>query len=349
VRYYSIQITRSNGQTYQFKSTGNSFSAGITLTSLLPNGPQSPLAGLTNPSALQIEFDIPQANFTDPDGQAAWLRIWGLGLQDLGAAADLNNLQISISGGMAKGLPLANPTQAGLLMKGTILQAFGNWQGTDQTLDMIFAVGDTSAGIDGIPGAADTPGNFPFNMTAGMPLSTAITNTLSIGMPNIPVSISISPKLVLGYNVVAHFTSRNAFSQFCNTLSTSIIGETSGYSGVQIVSSGAALTAFDGEGTAAPAMKTIQFQDLIGQPTWIDQNTISFKCVLRSDIHQGDTVTLPRTLFTQTSAQNAQFANKPQTSLTFSGNFLVQKVHHYGHSRQGDASSWNTTYQATQA
>jgi hypothetical protein len=351
VRYYDLKITKQDGTLYQFKSCGAAFGGQTTLTSLLPTGPQNPVSGLTNPAALQIEFDIPLAHFTDPDGQSAWLRVWGLGLSDLGHASDLNNLNVQIFGGMAKGLPLANPAQAGLLMQGTILQCFGNWIGMDQTLDMLFAVGGAAASGSTtgnfIGTGADIPGNFAFNMPAGMPLATAIANTLMTALPDIPPSIAISPNLVLNYDQVGHYTSLYAFASFVRALSQGIIGGTD-YDGVQIVSDGTSIKIFDSLGpTPIAGVTAIAFQDLIGQPTWIAPNTISFKTVLRADIHQGDTVSLPQALVTQTGAANSNFAATPQTSLTFSGQFIVTNCHHYGHSRQPSADAWNTTYQAT--
>jgi hypothetical protein len=357
LRYYQIIVTRADGSPYLFKSTGNAFAPGVTLSSLLPSAPQNPQTGLTNPAALLVEWDIPVANFTDPDGQSAWLRVWGLGLSDLGSASDLNNCSVQVFGGMAKGLPLANPAQAGLLMSGTILQAFGNWNGTDQTLDLLFAVGgNTAGGNGGFAGAGkDASANFPFSMPAGTTLARAIANTLSIALPDIPPTISISPKLTLNYDQTGHYGSLYQFASFVQALSVGIIGDPN-YNGVQIVSDGSTINVFDGAGPAAitsasgatstPTVKNIAFQDLIGQPTWIGPNAISFKCVMRADIHQGDTVMLPPTLVTQNNTANSNFSATPQTKLTFSGKFLVMNVHHYGHSRQSDAASWNSTYQA---
>jgi len=351
VRYYKIVITHADGTPYLFKSCGNAFGPGITLTSLLPTGPQNPQSGLTNPAALQVEWDIPLANFTDPDGQSAWLRIWGLGLNDLGNASDLNNLNVQVFGGMAKGLPLANPAQAGLLMQGTILQSFGNWKRTDQTLDMLFAVGGQSA-TGGSTGGVELPGNYPFSMPAGTTLAKAIANTLSVALPDIPPTINISPNLVLGYDQVGHYPSLTVFASFVKALSVGIMGDND-YAGVTIASNGSSISVFDGAGAPGTnasgviaGVKNIAFQDLIGQPGWIAPQTISFQTVMRADIHQGDVVNLPKTLVTQSSAANSNFASQPQTSLTFSGDFTISHVHHYGHSRQPDAESWNTTYQA---
>jgi hypothetical protein len=335
VRYYSVVITKSDGTPYLFKSLG-----GLALTSLLPNSPQNPTTGLTNPAALQVEFDLAIANLTDPDNsQGAMLRVWGLGLQDIGNAADLNGLNVSIFAGMARGLPLANPAQAGLILQGQIFQAFGNWIGTDQTVDMIFSPG-------GSVGTPIEPGNLSFTMPPGMPLGTAIKNTLAAARPGIPVAVNVSPNLVLNYPQVGHYTTLERFASFVKALSLGIVGSAS-YGGVQITTNGASVTVFDG--TAPPTPKPIAFQDLMGQPTWVGPGTISFKTVLRADIHMGDTVTLPQTLFTQSTAANQQFLANPQYSLTFNGSFQIIQCHHYGNSRQNDSSSWTTVFQAVPA
>lgn len=360
MRYYQIIVTRPDGTPYLFKSTGNAFAPGVTLSSLLPSGPQNPVSGLTNPAALNIEMDVPIAHFTDPIAQSAFLRVWGLGLNDLNSASDLNGMSIKLFGGMAKGLPLANPAQAGLLMSGEILQCFGNWKGTDQTLDMLFAVGgDTAGGGGGFMGSGSDPsGNFPFSMPAGTTLAQAIANTLSIALPDIPPTISISPKLILNYDQTGHYSSLYQFASFVNVLSIGIMGDPN-YAGVQIVSNGSTINVFDGAGPATitsasgaastPVVKNIAFQDLIGQPSWIEPQTISFQAVMRADIHQDDVVHLPPTLVTQTSAQNARYAATPQNHLTFTGDFRIQQVRHVGNFRQSDSSSWNTTYRATTA
>lgn len=341
MRYYSLAITRNDGSLYTFKSIGAAAAPGVTLTSLLPSGPQSPITGLTNPAALTIEMDIGIANVTDPDNsQGAYMRIWGLGLQDLGHASDLNGLNISLSAGMARGLPLANPQQAGVIMQGQIFQAYGNWVGTSQTLDMVFYGG--GAGV----GSPDTPGNYPFVMPAGTTLAKAIANTLSIALPNLPPSISISPNLTLNYDVTGHYPSLATFASFVQALSQGIIGGTT-YPGVTIsITNGQAINVFDGLGpTPISAVKAIAVSDLIGQPTWIGAQAVSVKTVLRADIHVGDQISLPQTIFTQSQAAIQQFSSNPQSSLTFSGIFWVSQVHHYGNSRQPDAASWTTVYQ----
>src|SRR5262249_10576948 len=121
MRFYDVQI----GDT----------ASGLHYTSH-PRGPAFP----PDPGALNIEMDI-QAVGKMPTYEA-YLRIWGVGIDIIGQARNLNappggaGLPITVKGGMGKGLPLANPSQAGVLVKGTIFQAYGNWVGVNQTLDI---------------------------------------------------------------------------------------------------------------------------------------------------------------------------------------------------------------------
>ena len=326
MRYYSVAITKKDGKPYTFASLGS------PLTSLLPSGPQNPQNGQTNPAALQIELDIPMANETNPAGNA-YMRIWGLGLQDIGNAADLNGFTVAIYAGMAKGLPLANPAQAKLIMQGTIFQAFGNWVNTDQTVDLIFQAGGAASGT------MDAPGNFPFVWQPAQSMTSAIGNTLSTALPTLKQDIRISPNLVTNHTVTTHHQTLAAFASSCNDLSIGLLG-IDNYDGVQITTDGVTVTVFDGLG-AKPTPKPISFQDMIGQPTWIGPQTISLKTVMRGDIRLGDIITLPPSLATQSQQALLSLQDKS----TFSGNYLVQLVHHFGNYRQPDAESWNTTFE----
>lgn len=297
---------------------------GQAISSLNPDGSN-------NPGALLVELDLPMANLFDPDNNA-WVRIWGLGIAAIGNAFNLNDANISIAVGMSKGLPLANPAQQGVVVKGSIFQAFGNWQGTDQTIDLNIVAN----------GAAPMQGNaFVFNWTAGTPLRVAIAQMLSIALPTMKQSISINPALVLAANETGYYTSLPQFAQYINARTQPIIGGT--YSGVQMTSDGTTVRVWDNAVAPTNAPTAINFQDLLGQPTWIEPLTISVKLVMRGDIRLGDVITLPQSLVTQTQASQLRLIDKT----TFSGNYLVTQIHHYGNSRQPDAASWNTTIQAT--
>src|SRR5579859_766749 len=188
MRYYSIQITDpvTGKLLTQPSSVPNS---GATYSSLVN--------GFTLPGALNVELDVPVYAYAVPAGQA-YARIWGISLAEISQAADLGvtssgspGFGIAIYAGMQRGLPLANPAQAGLIVEGRILQAFGNWINTEMTLDLI---------LYPATGAPDDPKNIVIDWKAGTPLAQAVANTLSVAFPTLKQNIQISPNLVLAHD-----------------------------------------------------------------------------------------------------------------------------------------------------
>lgn len=314
MRYYDIRILDA--------TTGNLIREFTSIDSV---------SGSTIPGALTIEMDIPIYTFDAPAG-AAYVRVWGISLQDIGQSSNFNGKTIQIYAGMAKGLPLANPAQAGLIAQGQIFQAFGNWQGINQTLDFVFYAAT---------GTSDAPVNLSFDWTAGMLLSTAISTTLKTAFPTYTQSISISPNLVLAHDEPGVHQTLAQFADYINGVSKSIIGGT--YGGVRMLIRNNAFMVYDGTTPTTP--KPLVFTDFVGQPTWIDFATIQLQCVMRADIQVGDYVSLPQSQITTTAQSNSQFRN----SLVFQGSFLVNRVRHVGSFRQPDAASWITVIDAVQA
>lgn len=259
----------------------------------------------------------------------SFVRIWGISLQDIGQASNLNNQNIVIYGGMAKGLPLAIPSQQGVLAAGIISQAFGNWLGTDQTLDLILMA-------DG--GTADNPKNLVLNWTKGMPLGTALANTFSVAYQGLKQNISVNPSLIMPHDVKGFYPTLSSFAQFVKSASQSIIGGTT-YQGVEIVLSQGAITAFDNNSPKTP--KAILFTDLLGQPRWLGPATISVLLVMRGDLDIGTYITLPQTVVETTNNSLSQYR---QGSI-FKGVFCINYMRHVGNFRQPDGASWGTTIQ----
>jgi hypothetical protein len=129
-----------------------------------------------------------------------------------------------------------------------------------------------------------------------------------------------------------------------NPVSHDII-KTAGYLGVQISVQGNTINVFDGTQGQTGA-KTVNPQDLVGQPIWTNVNTCQFKTVMRGDINVGDTITLPQTLATLTTAAGTAVGSG-NTNL-IQGSFLIQNVHHVGNFRQPDWSSWCTIFDGVQ-
>jgi hypothetical protein len=328
VRYYQIDLTNPSGA--PIKSTSLN---GLPLSSLRPDGS-------TNPAALNIEFDIPIKAYHLPDAYAAHLRIWGLSLNEISQAFNLSGAKINIRAGMAQGLPLANPAQQGLIMTGTVFQSFGNWIGTDQTVEMIFLPLDNQD----LPGAIQ---NFSWNWTKGTQMADAIRTTLKAALPNMQANINISPNLVRTSNNQGTYKSLDEFASHVNEISRDTIADPS-YQGVSIISTGDQINVSDGTSTQSGAIQ-IAFQDLIGQPTWMPSGEVStgpigiqVKTVLRADISVNTIIQLPKTLAINTPTQ--QSIGRTNGQLTFSGQYKVLRMHHFGNFRQPDAESWCTTF-----
>jgi hypothetical protein len=323
MRYYDIKITSPAGKLWVpqgFQSLG--------LTSSFT----SYVGGKTLAAALNVEIDAPVTNFADPrnDQGGAYVRVWGIGLQDIAQANNLSGYNVVVQAGMQKGLPLANPSQAGVIISGYIFQPFGNWIGLDQTLDLI-----VYAGVS--PGP--TPPNIIHKWTKGTQLSSAIQQTLATAYPGITPNINISPDLVLDQDDVGFYNNLEEYAQYVRSASIAIKGKS--YPGVSITINQNTFNVFDG--TSAKTPIPIAFQDLIGQPTWIESPNIQFKTVMRADLHVGDTVQLPtKAIFTTTQQSLSQF----RQNSAFSGIVTIKSIHHYGNFRQADAASWASVYEA---
>lgn len=290
----------------------------------------------SNPGALNVEMDIPVVPFATPMGGAKVV-VWGIGLADIGQAANLVGKDIQIFGGMAKGLPLANPAQAGLLAQGFIFQPFGNWIGTEQTLDLIIMPG---AGPNGT-GTAAGPRNIVLNWKKGTTLAAALKTTLSTAFQGFQQSINISDNLVRQADDVGYFQTVQQLALYVRQASKSIVKDEK-YAGVDLVLVGKTFTAYDGTAAQSGTVKQIAFQDLIGQPTWIEAPLIQWKTAMRADIAVGDTVKLPPSQITNTQQAQSSLVNQ---QLNFQGNFTVSLVRHLGNFRQPDAASWVTVFE----
>lgn len=278
------------------------------------------------PGALNIELDCPVVTMATPMG-AAYLRIWGVSLKDIGRAADFNGQTIAIYAGMSKGLPLANPKQNGLILQGTIQQAFGNWQDVNMTLDFV---------INASAGTIEDPANLVLTWRRGQKLADAIRATLALAYPSYTADIAISDKLVLPQDEAGYYQTPVQFAQYIKQVSQMI----SGGQGVDITVRDRAFTVRDG--TTASTPKPIVFSDMIGQPTWTGLYTMQFKVVMRADISPQDYIEMPKLQATSTQSSYSQY----RQSSAFQGVYQVRSVRHVGSFRQPDANAWVTNIEA---
>lgn len=290
--------------------------------------------GITDRGALQVELDIPVADLHEPLG-GAYVKIWGIPLATISQANNLKDKNVKVYGGFQKGLPLANPKQSGLLVQGKIQQAFGNWLGTDMSLDLI---------ITPAPPQMDQPDNEPRNISIawkkGQPLGEAIKSALATGYPGMTVNVkTLNSSLIAPEDQPGFYRSAQALAIWLNKMSRSIVNRPD-YHGVRINFDGNTINVYDAPGTTP---KAIAFVDLIGQPTWINAPLIAFKTMMRADIALSDQVTMPKTLIT--NSQQAQSALVNQAAAQ-QGAFQITSVHHFGNFRQRDAYSWVTEFNA---
>jgi hypothetical protein len=312
--------------------------------------------GMNDPGALQVELDIPIAALASPAFAGAAVKIYGIPLSMISQANNLRFKNIKVYGGFKAGLPLANPAQSGLLVQGYIFQSFGNWIGTEQSLVLVILAGAAPANTS----APATPPNLVFNMPKGTSMATAIQKTLADAYPNMTANINISPNLTLLADEQHVASSQQEFGRYIMRTSKGII-TTAGYSGVEIVPKGNTFNVFDnitppkpasttagsstaGSTQAASPAKTIAFQDLIGQPTWLESPNIQFKCPMRADINIGDMVTLPQTQTTNSIGSGSSLINQ---NVAFQGSFFINSIRHVGNFRQANADAWVTVFDAT--
>ena len=326
MRYYAIRIVRPATAAAQGRPAAEAkqlrgYTAQGTAKQVLPN-------------ALDVDFDIPVADFATPMG-GGYVKIYGVDLDTLNQASDFNLMDIEIYGGMQKGLPLAKPAQAGLLMRGTIQQAFGNWLGTDMWLELIWTAGKTDP---------QAPTNLTIDWKAGQLMADAIRATLRAAAPDYTVQININPRLVLRQDQPGFYANMLQFAQFIRASSLAIIRD-QGYRGVSIFLKDKVFIVQDASTPATP--KVIEFNDLVGQITWLSAATVSITTVMRADLQSGDFVKLPpktATLqtFTTGGSQSQARARDP-----FSGVFQINNARHTGRFRGAQGTAWVTTFQAT--
>jgi hypothetical protein len=314
VRYYNLLIEGDTSAQYSSTIGGS-------------------IGGQYDPGGLQIEFDATVYTFDDPVDNAK-ITVWGVSLPTISQASNFNGATVTLSAGMSAGLPLAKPSQAGVILKGKVFQAFGNWTDTKQTLDLI-VYADAGA-------TQDSPANIVVNWTKGQKMGDMIESALLTAFPSYTVNVGISDSLVLA-EADAHYVETLAqFSAYCYETSKSINSDPN-YLGVKITLSGTTFTVFDGTvdsgGNSQSNPTLIDFDDMIGQPTWLGPATVQTYFVMRADLSVGSYIQFPPAQTTSTAAEQTLQA-KDKSS--FQGVFLVTRVRHVGNLRGPNAADWIT-------
>lgn len=293
-----------------------------------------------------VQMDILQYPQHTPGGNS-FVRVWGISYVTAQQAGSLNGKDITVRGGMGKGLPLANPSQAGVLVKGAVFQAFANWQGVNMTLDIYLITGavtddQTQAAADNLPAP---PANISFDWKAGTQIGPAIKTTLSSAYPKYTVNVNVSPKLVTADDQPGWYPSLTTFAQWIKPYTQSLLG--GNYSGVAIKVKEKVIDVSDSGSQAAPAAtgaKVINFTDLVGQVTWVEPMTVNVPMVMRGDLDILQRIMLPQGQVTTSPTSLSQYRDK----FAINGPFKIQQIRHVGDSRLPDASGWTTDIWAFQ-
>lgn len=338
MRFYNLTLSDPNtGRVWQVQRNGgfglSSSTTGSTFSSLHN--------GINNPGALNVTFDFPVYPFHQPQGKAN-IEVWGVPLLALGQAANLNGANFSLAAGMTKGLPLAKPAQAGLILTGAVFQAYGLWQGTQQqSLNLIAYPGGTSENQD-----------IMWSWPKGTQLSAAVAQCFAQAFPQYRPKVQIG-NIVAPGDDMAHYTSLTRLANHVFNMSAKYGTPTYGeqYSGVAIIIRGNAIYAYDSTVATPQAPVTqLAFEDLIGQPTWLQPFTISFKTVLRADLQVGSLVKFPPAAISPyvllTSDAVVPGGVPARSKSIFQGSFMISEVHHFAAFRQADADSWATAFLA---
>ena len=303
--------------------------------SLTPQGATKPSRvwtshpnNIIDPGALQIEYDVLVGPYGTPTG-ASTITLRGIALQDLTQPQQFAGMSLELKSGMRAGLPLVNPAQAGTILKGQVFQAFGNWEGVNQTLDFVVLPGTYTL---------DNPGNFVLNWRAGTSLPDALLQTLDVAYPDAPITMNISSDLVQNHDEIGVYDTLDQLAQVVGDITDGVFDNR-----VTIGIQAGKIVVYDTN--YAPGPIQLVFTDFVGQPTWINVNTIQLKLVVRADLQMGAIVRMPEGLqnlpgFVTTTQTAYPSSIKYQT--TFQNNFIVQELRQIGNFRAPDASQWVT-------
>ncbi|ARF50834.1 hypothetical protein [Pantoea stewartii] len=332
MRYYRLEIRDKNGN-IPLASDGT------------PIGPFD--TSETPGRGLHIEFDAPIFGY-DVCGSGTLITIYGLPLSMLRQSVNLSGCLVTLTAGFQNGLPLANPHQAGIIVSGEIYNPFANWIGTNQTLN--FSVNPTPLLKEN-----GTPFSLTIDGKQGEKLSDVLRRAFNLAFPKsrgFNVEISISDRLVLPEDAPGVYSRPETLATVLRSYSKAIINSDK-YLGVQVSFFGRNIRVFDNVGEGFSNETSILPHELIGQPTWIAYNAVTFKCPLRYDIRNGDIVTLPSDVISgpasilSVNTDRSAAWSRERDKVNFNGNFQIIGVRHVGSFLNADSSnSWVTIYEA---
>lgn len=328
MRFYSLKLTDPSGAVVTFDDAKGKF---VATPGALTTWTSHDASGNFLPAALQVELDIPSLPFGASQGGLA-VRVWGVGLPALAQANDLAGYGIEIQGGMRTPYMLNQAAKPGVLAVGQVFQGYGNWEGLEQHLDLVVV---SSAANPDLEAA------IPFSWAKNQPLDQAVSAALTGAFPSFDVQgVGLVKSIIQDHDEVGYYTDIRSFAEYILDVTAS-----GTYTGINVRAVGETFYLYDNSSTFTPIK--IQFEDLIGQPTWISGATMAFSTVMRGDIQLGNVIEMPAGLappFVLTTPA-AAVPNTPASNRSvFQGTFSVIEVHHYGDFRQATADAWRTAY-----
>ena len=132
MRFYAIKI--NGGQAGSaFRATPGAWIEGAQFCSAIDTG--LGFGYQNDPSAMRCML---QLTLSGERGALGFVRLWGIDMDMIDQSANLTDATLEIYGGFWPGLPLATweSSFTGLLYCGQVYSAFGNWEGSDMTLDI---------------------------------------------------------------------------------------------------------------------------------------------------------------------------------------------------------------------
>lgn len=295
--------------------------------------------GKDNPGALDIAFDV-SVGPLDVSIASSYVEVFGVSLTDIQKVKQWQGGSLSLYGGFSPGFPLAKASQYGLLAGGTILQAFGNWTGTHQSI--VFFL--TSAGTDK---------DVVFQWQKGQKLSQAITTALSSSYPGFTVTSMLKNDPAAANTDLHSCPGIYAFATYIKN-TTNNLGLAPAQGGIDLFSnggtplasaSGSRLLLLDSPVSQTPFQ--LDFNDFQGQPVYfgvggnaIVQTTLN----LRSDLVFGGQFTFPSQVaggYVSTQPAIAT-APLPKDNSALTGTYNIVNLRHVGRFRDPQGAGWVT-------
>jgi hypothetical protein len=328
VRYYELSI-------YQKGVAKPQFSASTVLSN-----------GKYNSSALQIVFDIPVAAFSTPTGTYS-ITIYGVPLENLSQAKAYTGGLLTLKAGFQKGLPLANPSQAGTIVVGRVFQCYGDWEGTSTSLTFV---------VQASPYGFNSPGNIALNCNKGEDLRNCIKSTLSTAFPSpdFTINMKLTNPLIATRNLQAYYHTLEAFAADIVQVSNELSGnQYQVYITIQkgVVNVFQAPLQINSQSVATLSSTPIQLSslDFIGQPIWIRPNVIQCNLHMRADLLVGGIIRMPKNMestpgYVRTT--NPSLPSSLKYESNFKGRFIIPSLRFTGNSRGTDEKAWVTIAEA---